>query len=82
MFLQTALVNISNPNDGRTKQARILFDSGSQCSFINKSLATELNFPIHGSENMTVNTFGDRSAHNMKTKIVSFNVVSGTFSKI
>lgn len=81
VFLATALVNISNPTNGHSKQARVLFDSGSQRSFINKSLAKELNLPIHGSENMTVNTFGDRSAHGVKTQIVSFDIIAANFSK-
>ena len=30
---------------------------------------------------MTVNTFGDRSAHGVKTQIVSFDIIAANFSK-
>ena len=83
VLLQTAYVNVSHPNDSRIcKPARILFDSGSQRSYINRDLAAKLNLPIQSSEKMTVNTFGDNKSREMKTNLVEFNISSGSFSKV
>ncbi|CAH0715627.1 unnamed protein product, partial [Brenthis ino] len=45
VLLSTALVNITD-DSGNTITCRVLLDSGSQCSFIRKSLCDQINTPL------------------------------------
>ena len=82
VLLQTALVDVKNSNTSEVfHKARVLFDSGSQRSYITKSLAAKLKLPVKRSETMIVNTFGDDKSQQLNTDVVEFHISAHKFSK-
>ena len=65
VLLQTARALASNDGTGREVMARVLFDTGSQRSYITDSLANQLRLKSLDKERLHLNTFGD---HNFKRK--------------
>ena len=62
VLLQTAIATIKNPgNPEITGNARIIFDSGSQRSFVTNRLKDSLKLPIVGRESMIIKAFGSDS---------------------
>ena len=53
VLLQTATANVSNPRDGMTVQARLIFNSGSQRSYISTGLRSSLEHPSLRSETVS-----------------------------
>jgi len=54
-LLKTAVANISS--NGTFVQSNILFDEGSQRSFLTKGLADRLQVQPHGTEELSLSTF-------------------------
>ena len=82
VLLQTALVDVKNSDTSEVfHKARVLFDSGSQRSYITKSLAAKLKLPVKRSETMIVNTFGDDKSQQFNTDVVEFHISAHKFSK-
>lgn len=52
VFLQTALVDITNPLNGRSCRARALLDGASQMSHVYEKVAQALDLPVLGSEHI------------------------------
>ncbi|XP_040064349.1 uncharacterized protein LOC120838474 [Ixodes scapularis] len=59
VLLQTVTASVEGKN--RKKRARILFDSGSQRSFITEELSRSLGFKLLGTEILTVGVFGGKN---------------------
>ena len=70
MLLQTAQVLICHPEDERNVvRARVIFDSGSQRSYILEDARRKLNLPTVAKENVVVNVFGNShgTAHSLSS---------------
>ena len=77
VLLQTARALASDEGTGRAVAARILFDTGSQRSYITDNLANRLRLKSLGKERLHLNTFGD---HNFRRK--TCNVVAVHLRKL
>ena len=60
-------------------KVNILFDEGSQCSFISKGLADCLQVLPHGSENLAISTFGTETSRVSKLEVatIHLHILSG-----
>ena len=65
ILLQTAQVMAVNPVTGKHQKIRILFDNGSQRSYITESLCSSLNLQAENNKQLQLNTFGDKN-HRIK----------------
>ena len=75
VLLQTASVSVSGfENKIKIDNVQLLFDSGSQRSYISEDLRKKLNFPTLQTKNIVINTFG-----NKENKIESIDVVPEKF---
>ena len=71
VLLQTAIANVSKPNDPNVWAAvRLMFDSCSQKSYITNKLHSELCLPVIGRETLLVKTFGE-----VTPKLVTCDIV-------
>ena len=59
VLLQTAQAEANNGTGTRVENKRILFDTGSQCSYITDSLKNRLGLSSIQKEKVNLNTFGD-----------------------
>ena len=59
VLLQTARAEATNEGNNKTENVRILFDNGSQRSYITNSLKEKLGLPPFKKEKLNLNTFGD-----------------------
>ena len=57
---QTARGNILNPNNEMEENARMLFDSGSQRTYIAEALAKKLNLTLGEKSEIALVTFGSQ----------------------
>ena len=80
--MQTATAQINNPNTGMGLEARILFDSGSQRSYITVHLADLLKLKKYALENLLVYTFGSNKPKQIKSCMVDIDVNSRNWSTI
>ena len=74
VLLQTATANVSNPRSGKTVQARLVFDSGSQRSYITNSLRSSLELPSLRYENLVIKTFRAGSGQPKRCDVVQLCV--------
>ncbi|XP_067017985.1 uncharacterized protein [Acropora muricata] len=74
VLLQTATANVSNPRSGKTVQARLVFDSGSQRSYIANGLRSSLERPSLRYENLVIKTFGAGSDQPKRCDVVQLCV--------
>lgn len=65
VLLQTARALAANESTGRSANVHILFDTGSQRSYVTDSLTNRLKLKPLGKERLHLNTFGD---HSFRTK--------------
>ena len=73
VLLQTARAHVSSTNEASMKYARLLFDSGSQLSYINPTARDELQLPTVGKQQVALKVFGN--AESIKTlDVVTFAV--------
>ena len=76
VLLQTARAMVFKISDARMKtEARIMFDNGSQRSYITKALAGTLSLNPRHTETMVIRTFGSQSETKQVCKLVSLGVV-------
>ena len=59
VLLQTARAEATNGSETSIENVRILFDNGSQCSYITDSLKTRLGLSPIRKEKLNLNTFSD-----------------------
>ena len=77
VLLQTAKGYISAPSNQRQSAvARIIFDSGSQRSYISQRLRDHLSLPTIGNEILTIKTFGNDEGQTQSYDITQFSVQS------
>ena len=74
VLLQTATANVSNPRSGKSVQARLVFDSGSQRPYITNSLRSSLELPSLRYENLVIKTFGADSDQPKRCDVVQLCV--------
>ena len=69
MLLQTAQALICHPEDEKNVRARVIFDSGSQRSYILEDARRKLKLPTVAKENVVVNVFGNShgTAHSLSS---------------
>ena len=80
-LLQTAFAQVFTINKEKTLNVRILFDSGSQLSFVSHRVRHLLNLPALERNNITVKTFGKNQADKLLDTVEFFikGVVDDTF---
>ncbi len=77
MLLQAAHADISAPvTEGKTENIRIIFDSGSQKTYINEQLKKSLNLKVVGKDRLLIKTFGDETPSTKECEIVQIAVKS------
>ena len=74
VLLQTARAIASNGS--RSVPARILFDTGSQRSYIRKSLQTRLKLSPIGKETLQLNTFGESKSKRESCEVFKVNIAN------
>ncbi|CAB3979329.1 PREDICTED: uncharacterized protein LOC107330089, partial [Paramuricea clavata] len=77
VLLQTARTTATNSNGSRSTKVRVLFDSGSQRSYISNSLKTRLNLKPVKNETLNLNTFGPLHDSAAPTEIQSNLIIPG-----
>ena len=76
VLLQTAQAQVLNPDSpAHSRMVRIVFDSGSQRSYITQQVARELSLTPKGKQQLTVMTFSSNKAQSHECKLVELNVV-------
>ena len=73
-MLQTARATVSNGS--RLVPARILFDTGSQRSYIRKSLQNRLRLNPIGKETLQLNTFGESKSKRENCEVFKVNIAN------
>jgi len=74
ILLQTASASISSIEGGMKCSARILFDSGSQRTYITENVRKRLQLKSHRKENVVLNTFGQVSSTMKSLDVVQIRV--------
>ncbi|CAB4008480.1 PREDICTED: uncharacterized protein LOC107346460, partial [Paramuricea clavata] len=75
ILLQTARAPIYNPKDpSKTLQARLIFDSGSQRSYITSTIRDKLNLPIVRRDTLKINAFGSKDEDITSCDMVQFQL--------
>ena len=72
VLLQTARAIIRNPNGESSCNVRIMLDSGSQKSYINRRLGSKLGLSPIATETVLIKTFGNSEASLKKCDVVQF----------
>ncbi|XP_073966399.1 uncharacterized protein isoform X2 [Choristoneura fumiferana] len=75
--LQTAVVMVKGEN-GRSKKCRILLDSGSQRSYVTRSIAEELRLKTEEENHLFIFTFGTKVPQELDSPIVKLNIETRT----
>eukprot|EP00112_Aurelia_sp_Birch-Aquarium-sp1_P017158 Seg3959.1 transcript_id=Seg3959.1/GoldUCD/mRNA.D3Y31 product="ATP-dependent DNA helicase tlh1" protein_id=Seg3959.1/GoldUCD/D3Y31 len=77
VLLQTARADVSAPGTGgKTENIRIIFDSGSQKTYINERIKKSLNLKVVGKDRLLIKTFGDETPCTKECEIVQIAVKS------
>ena len=75
ILLQTARAPIYNPKDpSKTLQARLIFDSGSQRSYITSATRDKPNLPIVRRDTLKINAFGSKNEDITSCDMVQFQL--------
>ena len=77
VMLQTAVESVKNSKDSKELKIKVLFDNGSQRSFIFNRVANFLNLPSESVENICISTFGN----NQSIKLCYHYVLSAFFPR-
>lgn len=67
VLMQTAKGNILNPINGMQENVRMLFDSGSQRTYITENLARKLNLKLGNKSKISLITFGSEKPQPLDT---------------
>ena len=76
IIMQTAQLDVTNRQTGVQKRCNVIFDGGSQHTYITKKLASDLKLRELGSENLSIGVFGKN-----KRKVESKGVVKFELGK-
>ena len=75
VLLQTARAFVRVPGDAATEQnVRLIFDSGSQKSYVTEELKRALNLPVIAKEKLIIKAFGDSSPKVRECEIVQIGI--------
>ncbi|XP_063427160.1 uncharacterized protein LOC134710700 [Mytilus trossulus] len=74
VLMQTATAEITNPNYTKKETTRILFDSGSQRTYISQRLASKLGLKSYHEEEIRLMTFGSENIKIVKTTHTSLDI--------
>ena len=74
VLLQTATAIVSNPTSMKLVQARLIFDSGSQRTYISSRLRKALDLPSLRAENLLIKKFGGDTEEPSQYDVVQFCV--------
>ena len=74
VVLQTAIAIATNEENTKSTKVCILFDSGSQRSYISDNLQSKLGLKTKCSETLHLNTFGEKSYRKQNCKVVSLQL--------
>ena len=76
VFLQTAIAQVSKAEvPGKPfVQARVIFDSEAQRSYVSQRLANELELPTISTEKLKISTFGDKNEDVKICNLVELNI--------
>ena len=75
VLLQTAQAEVSAPGvGGKTENIRLIFDSGSQKTYINERIKRSLNLKVVGKDRLLIKTFGDEAPRVRECEIVQITV--------
>ena len=77
VLLQTAKAEAMNGTNNKIENVRILFDNGSQRSYITDTLKTRLGLSPIKKEKLNLNTFGDSKFKTQKCDVVKVAWWSG-----
>ena len=72
VLLQTAEARMSDVKGLKTAEVRVIFDGGSQRTYITQRIADRLNLYPTGTQEMTINAFGDEKGKPMKVPEYDF----------
>ena len=75
ILLQTARVRIIGKNN-KSRLINILFDKGSQLSFVTEDLCKELQIPLHKPHTLNVNHFGSSEYHEINSSHARIKLMS------
>ena len=78
VLLQTATATAVNDDGSRSTNVRILFDMGSQRSYMMNSLKTRLGLKPVKTETLHLNTFGEKGYRNQRCDVVALNLKTKT----
>ena len=73
VLLQTARATVENSDGSRSASAKILFDSGSQRSYVTDNLRAKLGLKPLSNETLRLNTFGDNKYKTQKCQVFNLN---------
>ncbi|XP_053395581.1 uncharacterized protein LOC123525911 [Mercenaria mercenaria] len=84
VLMQTAQTEICNEQNSVYERARLLFDSGSQRTYITERLATKLGLKPEDEQELKLVTFGSENTKVIKTKSakISIKLNNGSYMKI
>jgi len=74
ILLQTAILCIVNPKNNKTMKVKVLFDQGSQRSYVSKKVKDQLMLNVIGKEHLSINTFGNSKTKSSVLEKVSFRL--------
>ena len=75
VLLQTAQAFVFNPgNPQKSRQVRIVFDCGSQRSYITDQVSRELSLLPEGKQRLTIVTFGSSEQHVRSCKLIQLGI--------
>lgn len=78
VLLQTAIATVvSGENPEKSIEARIIFDSGSQRSYITRHVKESLNLPVIKKEALMIKTFRSSVGQLQKPDLVQLTVYEG-----
>ena len=81
-MLQTAVAIVKNPKDSKELKIKVLFDNGSQRSYISNRVANFLNLPSESFENIFISIFGNNQPSNQKANVVTVQLKSNVEENI
>ena len=73
IFLQTADIVLANPNNKKQVKTKVLFDQGSDRSYVTKRIKNVLDLAAIAEETISTSTFMNKTCENFKLERVSIN---------
>ena len=74
VILQTATATAISEDGSKTTCVKILFDNGSQKSYISKNLKCKLGLKSKGTETLNLNTFGEKKFRKQRCKLLELKL--------